>query len=188
VADRNVLLVHEDAWENVPEAVSMLGESLAGLRAIVVKRDQVPLADAIKSYLFNSQLVALPDGSTSLVAPVEAAETESVRRFIEQLVAARDPIRSVHFIDVRQSMRNGGGPACLRLRVTLNETELAATHQGVIFTDSLYEKLRDWIERRYRDELAPADLADPKLLEESHAALDELTQILGLGSIYEFQG
>ena len=187
VADRHVLLVHEDAWEDLPAAVSMLRESLPGLKPIVVKREELPLGDAIKSYLFNSQLVTLPDGTTSLVAPVEAAETESVRRFVEQLVAAADPIRSVHFIDVRQSMRNGGGPACLRLRVVLTETELAATHRSVIFNNELHEQLRDWIDRRYRDSLAPADLADPKLLEESRSALDELTRILELGSIYEFQ-
>ena len=31
------------------------------------------------------------------------------------------------------------------------------------------------------------DLADPKLLEESRAALDELTKLLQIGSVYEFQ-
>jgi succinylarginine dihydrolase len=146
-----------------------------------VKEKQIPLADAISSYVFNSQLVTLPDGSDALIAPVESRENERVRPYLEQMGI------TIHYVDVRQSMRNGGGPACLRLCVTLNETEFAATHQGVIFTDVLHEKLRDWIDRRYRDALAPADLADPKLLEESRIALDELTRILGLGSIYEFQ-
>jgi succinylarginine dihydrolase len=107
---------------------------------------------------------------------------------VEQLLIGRDsPIRSVHFVDVRQSMRNGGGPACLRLRVVLSDAELAGMHQGVLFTEALHQQLRDWIERRYRDHLTPADLKDPKLLEESRAALDELTRITGLGAIYEFQ-
>jgi succinylarginine dihydrolase len=84
-------------------------------------------------------------------------------------------------------MRNGGGAACLRLRVVLTEGELAAAQPGVLLTESLHRELKSWVERRYRDRLEPADLADPDLLEENRAALDELTGILGLGSIYPFQ-
>ena len=88
---------------------------------------------------------------------------------------------------MKQSMHNGGGPACLRLRVVLTDDELKAMHDGVILTDALYERLNIWVEGHYRDELSQADLADPMLLDESRHALDELTGILGLGSIYDFQ-
>jgi len=84
-------------------------------------------------------------------------------------------------------MKNGGGPACLRLRVVLNEAERGAVTPGVWIDDTLFTRLDGWIETHYRDRLAPADLADPKLLNESRTALDELTQILGLGSLYDFQ-
>ena len=84
-------------------------------------------------------------------------------------------------------MRNGGGLACLRLRVVLNERELAAAHAGVFLTPALFEKLSVWMERHYRDDLRPADLADSKLLDESRRALDELSALLGLGAIYDFQ-
>jgi len=47
--------------------------------------------------------------------------------------------------------------------------------------------LQELIQKYYRDRLVPGDLADPQLLEESRRALDELTKILGLGSIYPFQ-
>jgi len=175
VANRDVLFFHEKAWvDPVPE--------LPGVRMIRVSDADVPLADAISSYLFNSQLVTLPNGRDVLVAPVECRENDCVRAFLERGMFDR-----VHFVDVRQSMRNGGGPACLRLRVVLTDGELAATHQGVIFTDALYASLQQWVEKHYRDELAAADLADPKLLDESRAALDELTRILRLGTIYEFQ-
>ena len=96
-------------------------------------------------------------------------------------------IHEIEYVDIRQSMKNGGGPACLRLRVVLREEELEAMHQGVLLTDSLYRELRGWIDRFYRDRLAPSDLSDPHLLEESRAALDALTGILKLGSIYPFQ-
>jgi len=89
--------------------------------------------------------------------------------------------------DLKQSMQNGGGPACLRLRVALKPDELAAVNPGVRFTPTLHTQLLDWVDRHYRDRLAPADLADPQLLGEVRTALDELTQLLGLGSVYPFQ-
>ena len=98
------------------------------------------------------------------------------------LAASNGPIGQVRYVDVRQSMRNGGGPACLRLRVVLNEPELAATNPAMRLTDDLHARLSDWAGRWYRDELRPADLADPHLLTESRGALDELTTILNLGT------
>ena len=102
-------------------------------------------------------------------------------------MASDYPIDHIEYIDVRQSMRNGGGPACLRLRVVLNENELAAVNVGSIMTDDLHVRLNEWIDQHYRDQLFPADLADPKLLEEGRTALDELSGLLGLGSVYDFQ-
>ncbi|MFY8210117.1 MAG: N-succinylarginine dihydrolase, partial [Caulobacter sp.] len=106
----------------------------------------------------------------------------------ESLATSNGPIGRVEYVDVRQSMRNGGGPACLRLRVVLTQAELAATNPAQRFTADLQDTLADWITRRYRDRLSPADLADPRLLTESREALDELTRILGLGDdFYPFQ-
>ncbi|HEY8493818.1 MAG TPA: N-succinylarginine dihydrolase, partial [Myxococcota bacterium] len=90
--------------------------------------------------------------------------------------------------DLRQSMRNGGGPACLRLRVVLDARQAAAVAPGVWLDEALHARLVAWVERHYRDRLAPEDLADPQLLDESRRALDELTRILGLPSLYPFQG
>jgi len=182
VGNRNILFFHEKAWLDAKPLIERLRVALPELRAIEVSEADVPLADAITSYLFNSQLVTLPDGRDTLIAPAECRENDRARQFLD-----RGVIEQVHFVDVRQSMRNGGGPACLRLRVVLTEAEFAATHQGVIFSDALYASLRQWVETHYRDELSADDLADPRLLAESRAALDELTRILRLGSIYEFQ-
>jgi succinylarginine dihydrolase len=98
-----------------------------------------------------------------------------------------NPIRRLNYVDTRQSMKNGGGPACLRLRVVLTEEEKALSHQGIYLTETLYNDLRSWANRFYRDRLHPDDLADPRLAEESKTALDALTQLLGLGSLYSFQ-
>ena len=188
VANENVLLYHQLAWENAPRAVESWRRVIPNLVALEAADADVPLADAVSSYLFNSQLVTLSEGTMALIAPLESKENPRTKAFIDQLLAMRTPIRSVHYVDLRQSMQNGGGPACLRLRVVLTEPERAATHQGAIFNGALHVKLKAWIERHYRDTLHAQDLADPKLLRESLDALDELTGILALGAIYEFQG
>jgi succinylarginine dihydrolase len=123
----------------------------------------------------------------ALIAPVESRDNPRTRKFLDDLLNQSTPIRRVHFVDVRQSMNNGGGPACLRLRVQLSDRERSLINPGVFFTDALHESLKSWINRHYRDRLTPSDLADPNLLEESRRALDELTGILKLGSVYPFQ-
>jgi succinylarginine dihydrolase len=89
--------------------------------------------------------------------------------------------------DLKQSMQNGGGPACLRLRVALTPAERGAIHARVWLDDALHSELVAWVRRHYRDRLVPADLADPALLDEGRRALDELSRLLGLGSVYPFQ-
>ncbi len=56
-------------------------------------------------------------------------------------------------------MANGGGPACLRLRVVLTEEERRAVNPAVMMNDTLFNALNDWVDRYYRDRLTAADLA-----------------------------
>ena len=60
-------------------------------------------------------------------------------------------------------------------------------HQGILLTDVLYEQLVVWVKKHYRETLSVEDLCDPQLIDESMTALDELTDLLALGSIYPFQ-
>lgn len=122
-----------------------------------------------------------------LIVPEECRANERVWHYLQGLTASGGLIREVKVFDLKQSMQNGGGPACLRLRVALNETELAAVNPGVIMTAPLYDTLTQWVDKHYRDSLRETDLADPQLLLECRTALDELTQILKLGSVYPFQ-
>ncbi|MBL3555591.1 MULTISPECIES: N-succinylarginine dihydrolase [Marinobacter] len=188
VGNGNTLFYHEMAFLEEERVLADIRARLtgAGLEAVRVSSDQVPLEDAVASYLFNSQLLNTPDGMM-LAVPGECREITSVSRYLDELVEGTGPITSVEVFDVKQSMRNGGGPACLRLRVVLNDDELKAMHHGVLLTDALYERLTTWVEAHYREELSQEDLGDPMLLDEVRKALDELTGILGLGSIYDFQ-
>ena len=151
------------------------------------KRDLSAVADAVAAYPYNSELLTVADGRMVIVAPADSRDNPRARAFLDRVVAEDNPVVEVHYLDLRQSMNNGGGPACLRLRVPLEEAEIAALGGRVLLGDALERDLAAWIERRYRDRLAPADLADPALARESMVALDELTGILRLGSVYDFQ-
>lgn len=189
-SNQGVLLYHEAAFDPAEQAVLLdvcRAELGAAFTPICVKEGELPLDEAVATYLFNSQILTTPGGAMTLVAPAECEESPRARAVIDRVLAASNPIRAVQFTDMRQSMKNGGGPACVRLRVALTPEERAAVHPECFFDDALDQKLTSWIERRYRDRLAPEDLADPKLLEECRTALDELTRILGLGALYEFQ-
>ena len=169
------------------ELQGKLGKVGGNFQSVCVPRAQVSVEDAVRSYLFNSQLLTRPDGSMLLIVPEECRANERVWHYLQGLTAAGGLIREVKVFDLKQSMQNGGGPACLRLRVALNETELAAVNPGVIMTAPLYDTLTQWVDKHYRDSLRETDLADPQLLFECRTALDELTQILKLGAVYPFQ-
>lgn len=188
VANESVLFIHEDALLDQARVLASLRSKLQTIQVITVPRAAISIADAVNSYLFNSQLVSLPDNTMALIAPKECETHPAIKRWIdEHLINETTCIRQVQYLDLKQSMQNGGGPACLRLRVALNEQEIAAMHQGVIVDAPLLHTLEAWVMRHYRDTLDFDALLDPHLIEESHTALDALTQILHLGAIYPFQ-
>lgn len=189
VGNGNLLLLHEHALVDQHRVLDSL-QRLVGpqFQARIVRAGDVSVEDAVRTYLFNSQLVTQPDRSMMLVLPRESEDHPGVRRTVDALVGdATCPVNAALYLDVRESMRNGGGPACLRLRVPLTDRELALVAPGCRFSDEQHKVLAAWVQRHYRETLAPHELADPKLLAENRAGLDELTRILGLGTIYEFQ-
>ncbi len=188
----DTLFYHQDAFDDTALLQSEIRKSAQGLldpKFVEVPRQDVPLEDAIKAYLFNSMLVKRPnEDRLTLIAPLETRENLATFAYCNQLIAGNGPIGQVDYIDVRQSMRNGGGPACLRLRVTLSDTEWAQVNPKMKITPSQLQNLKAWVNQYYRDTLAPEDLSDPRLMDESFSALDALTVILGLGSdFYPFQ-
>lgn len=186
------LFFHELAFEDTAATkadIRAAADDLFEPIFIEVSSADLPLADAISSYLFNSMLVRIPgEDRLTLICPTETRDNARSHAVAERLASSNGPIGRVEYVDVRQSMRNGGGPACLRLRVVLTEVELAATHPAMRMTDALHARLTAWAAAWYRDALTPRDLADPALLAESRGALDALTDILALGGgFYPFQ-
>ncbi len=190
VANGPLLLAHEFAFETGSQAFQAIAEACPFAPIIIQAREaDVPLDEAVRSYLFNSQLATRPgsSGSVALILPEDVKSSPRALAFAEGLISSDGPVDELLFADVRQSMWNGGGPACLRLRVVMTEGERRALQGRVLLDQALVARLEDWVGRHYRDRLSGDDLGDPRLLEESRAALDELTAILDLGSIYAFQ-
>ena len=186
------LFYHELAFADTAQMQADIRRASKGVFEpifVEVPRADVPIDDAIKAYLFNSMLVQMPgEARLTLIAPLETQENAATKNYCDKLVASNGPIGDVRFIDVRQSMRNGGGPACLRLRVTLTDTEWVQVNSGNKFTPALYKNLKGWIHKYYRENLAPEDIRDPAIMSESFSALNELTDIMNLGSdFYPFQ-
>jgi len=190
VANEHVVLIHEDALiDQGPVFAHIQSKADFDLNIITIPNSAMTVADAVNTYLFNSQLLTLPGNQGMLLlAPIECQEHARVKQVIDGILSQNDnPINQVKYMDLRQSMRNGGGPACLRLRVPLSEAELSAMHQGVLLNHTKLDRLEHWIKSHYRTELHANDLADVHLIDEVYTALDALTVILELGSIYPFQ-
>lgn len=188
----DTLFFHELAFEAADATKAAIRAAADGRfepQFVEVSAADLPLADAISSYLFNSMLIQIPgEDRLTLICPTETRDNARSHAVAQALAASNGPIGRVEYVDVRQSMRNGGGPACLRLRVVLTDAELAATNLAMRLTDALHARLSDWGRRWYRDRLTARDLADPALLDETRGALDALTQILNLGGgFYPFQ-
>jgi succinylarginine dihydrolase len=180
----DTLFFHQYAFEDTAATIKALQTAAEGrfeLKPVMVPDADVPLSDAISSYLFNSQLLQMPgEDRLVLVAPTETRDTPSAHAYCERLVLSNGPIGRVQYVDVRQSMRNGGGPACLRLRVVMTEAELAACHAGVLLDEELIDELQASVRATYRDRLSPADLADPAFADECRLAREAILDILDL--------
>ena len=176
VANEHVLLAHAEAFADRESLFEAAERAVPGFLAIEV--DSIGLDDAIGTYLFNSQLVTLPGGGMALVLPVETRENARVWSAVEAILAGDNPIDEAIVVDVRESMRNGGGPACLRLRVPVSEAALGAIDQRFLLDERRWDGLHELVERHWPERIDAAQLADPALWEAVGAAHDALDTLL----------
>jgi succinylarginine dihydrolase len=177
VANERVLFAHEQAFADKGGLLAALDARVPGFEYVEVAAADVPLADAIRSYLFNAQLVTTPDGQPTLIVPGEARETPSVWRWIERHVAGNGPIRRVEVVDVRQSMANGGGPACLRLRVVADPDTV---DPRFIVDEPKLDSIAEVIRSHWPEQIHHSELQQPALLAEIEAARTALLSAIGV--------
>ena len=180
VANERVLFAHGKAFADRNGTFAAIERMMPGVEIVEVSDSDVPLADAIKSYLFNAQLVTPPDGAMTLVAPTECRDTPSVKAWIDHHLASNGAIRRVAFVDVRQSMANGGGPACLRLRVACDP---ALVDPRFLVDEAKLDRLAMTIGKHWPQEIAAGDLQQPTLIADVIEARSALLETLDLASL-----
>ena len=180
VANGSVLFAHEKAFSDRDALVSGLAARVDGFELVEVPDAEVPLADAIRSYLFNAQLVTPPDGAMTLVAPTECRDTPSVAGWIERHLTSNGAIRRVDFVDVRQSMANGGGPACLRLRVACDPADV---DPRFLVDDAKLDRLADVVAKDWPDEISSDGIQAASLIADVERARTNLLEALNLSEL-----
>ncbi len=167
VANERVLFTHEQAFADPEGTYAAIRAMLPEAEIVVVPAAAVSLADAIKSYLFNAQLLTLPSGEMGLVIPLEAWEHTTVRGWLDAMLASNGPIRRVLPVDVRQSMANGGGPACLRLRVVADP---ATVDPRFLLDEAKIARIEAVVAAQWPESIRPDQLGDPVLASQIVAA------------------
>ena len=180
VANANVVLAHERAFADPEGAWKAMAELFPDVQIVAVPESAISLEKAVRSYLFNAQLVSLPEGGQALVIPNEAWESLPVRKFLDALVASNGPIREVLAVNVRQSMANGGGPACLRLRVVADP---ATVDPRFLLDHAKGDAIREVLERHWPEQIDPGDLGSSILAESVTRARAALLEALGLNEL-----
>jgi succinylarginine dihydrolase len=177
VANEHVLFAHEQAFADPARLYADIRRLMPETEIVEVPADRVSLSDAVSSYLFNAQLVTLPAGGMALILPEEARENGRVWAWLEEMVAGNGPIRETLIVDVRQSMANGGGPACLRLRVV---AEPETVDPRFMVDSAKLDRLAAVIEAQWPESIAPAQLMDPALWSRIERAREALLEELEL--------
>ena len=180
VANERVLFTHARAFADQQAAYAAIRAAFPALEVVEVAEETVSLSEAIGTYLFNSQLVTLPDGTMELVAPSECADSPAVTRWAAEATGGNQPIRAIRCVDVRQSMANGGGPACLRLRVV---TDPANVDPRFLLTEEKAALLEGVISQNWPETIAPRQIGDPALADTVTAARRALLDALDLAEL-----
>jgi succinylarginine dihydrolase len=180
VANERVLFAHEQAFADKEPLIAACERLVQGFEYVEVPAAEVPLEDAIRSYLFNAQLVTPPDGEPTLILPSEARETPAVWRWVQRHVAGNGPIRRIEVVDVRQSMANGGGPACLRLRVVADPADV---DPRFVVDETKLDRIAGVIEREWPQQIHHDELQQTALIAQIERARSALLEVLDLAEL-----
>ncbi|HET6537789.1 MAG TPA: N-succinylarginine dihydrolase [Sphingopyxis sp.] len=177
VANQHILLTHEQAFHTKEQAYDRIRSAFPAVEIIEIPASALSLADAIASYIFNAQLISLPQGGMALVLPTEAMNNQAARHWLEAHVRTNGPITQLLPVDVRQSMANGGGPACLRLRVVADP---ATVDPRFLADDAKLDRIAAIIAAHWPTEIAPDDLGRASLLTQVQQARTALLDAMML--------
>ena len=180
VANERVLFTHERAFADKQGAYDAIAAAFPELQVVEVPESAVSLEEAIRTYLFNAQLLTLPTGEMALVVPTECQESAAVWSWCEHMLATNGPIRKVIPVDVKQSMANGGGPACLRLRVVADP---ATVDPRFMLDEAKLERVEAVVAESWPEQIDPADIGSDALAKTVIEAREALLSVLSLDTL-----
>lgn len=181
---QNIWLHHELAYVDADKTIAEIekrfhlvtGEALIRYE---IAESELPLADAVSSYVFNGQLLPSRTGEITILCPEQVRETPTALRTLESLIDREGPIVLCEFVELRESMNNGGGPACLRLRVPMSEVQWQQLPENFRFSEAIADKICKVIDTTYPTKLELADLTSLDLVQQAKRALEELHRVVG---------
>ncbi len=180
MSNERLLIYHEKAFADEGAFVKALEQSFPQAHTVRISEKQLPLPDAVASYFFNSQLLSLGGGDMIVIAPQESAQNEAAAAAFAEL--ERDPkipVRKVQYLSLRESMKNGGGPACLRLRVAVAQEEIEKIPSAFFYCNQLHEAVEQVINAYYPAMLSAEDLRDAMLVKQCETACKAIEEVLG---------
>lgn len=184
VGNKNLYFYHEKALANETEAIQNLQDNFNGnLNFLRVTEDDIPLQLAVESYLFNSQLLEFTEGHILLV-PLRCRRNPLVKKYLQSISGKNKLIKKIRYVNLEQSLQNGGGPACLRLRVVMNSDEFSSINSNFVFSENLYKKLRNWIIKYYDTNVIYDDLMVPAFIRKCRNSFSELSDLLNVSNLY----
>ncbi len=167
---KNLLLMHEQAFLNAEPELARLASAFeqatgTALQVVMVRQEQLSLEDAVKSYLFNSQLLT-PSGDGSAMTMICAAQCErmpQVRDLIDGWIAlSSHPISDVRYVSLDQSMSGGAAPRLFAIAIALPASAIDRFAPSYRLTAHRAAQLAELITDFYPSELTWETLASPE--------------------------
>ncbi|TWT52828.1 N-succinylarginine dihydrolase [Rubripirellula amarantea] len=185
-----VAMSHHDCWIHHEsayvertnyDAIESRFRSTTGtkIRRISVSQSELPLSEAVRTYLFNSQILTSldPDGPAHLICPAQVVDSPAASGLVSRWID-EGLFSDVHFVELGQSMAGGGGPACLRLRVPMTLDEARDLDATQLWSLPVDQQLRDIINTHYPESFQLSDLQDSDMIRSIEIATSEIEDLL----------
>ena len=178
MSHQDVLIIHELALEDQDHTLQLLQTMSQNilkkkLTIIQVSSEQLSLKEALDTYFFNSQFIKDQDGNVHLICAQQCNNHPKVSLLVDDLIAQK-VIEKVHYISLSESMMNGGGPACLRLRLPLTSKEFSNIPNCFKFSDEKYQEMVHFVHQFYPNQVRLADFIQINFLKKMNQLFDGL--------------
>ena len=149
---KNTLFCHEHAFENQNEKLNNLKKIFhqktnENLTIIEIKESELTLDECISTYLFNSQVI-IQKNNIILLCPSTVKRNNKSLSITNQW-QQKGYFSDVQYIDIKSSLMNGGGPACLRLCMYLNGNEIKKIPKQFWASENKIKELTKFINTEY---------------------------------------